>query len=137
MVGGRQADCEVKRWQGRTRVRIRSYVGGGMHGWAVAASQRCIRAYAGRGEVGLKKLAWRAGSPACAQRGRDVSSTQTMHRSSVHPRLAEQSWLHVVDFSLCGGIFSSLLFITFQCRLCCIHKSNNTQTKSALKQVIF
>lgn len=31
-----------------------NYVGGGMHGWAVAASQRCIRAYAGRGEVDLK-----------------------------------------------------------------------------------
>lgn len=65
VVGGRQADCEVKRWQGITRVRIRSYVGGGMHGLgAVAASQRCIRTRTGR--MDLKELTWRAVSPACA-----------------------------------------------------------------------
>lgn len=53
--GGRQSgECEVTRWQGRARVRIRSYVGGGMHGWAVAASRCCIRAYACRGEVDVK-----------------------------------------------------------------------------------
>lgn len=46
--GGRQVDCEVKRSQGRTRVQIINYVGGGMHCGAVATSQRCIRTYTGR-----------------------------------------------------------------------------------------
>lgn len=52
--------------EGKREVQIRSYVGGGMHGWAVAASQCCIRACTCREESGCKVIIMGAGSPACA-----------------------------------------------------------------------
>lgn len=55
--GGCAVDVWVtERWWEWTRVQIRSYVGGGMHGQAGPASQCCIIAYSDRREVDLK---WR------------------------------------------------------------------------------
>lgn len=95
--GGRPSgDCEVERWQERARVRIRSYVGGGMHGWAAAASPCCIRASARRGDVDGKSSVWSDGGPACEVID-DADSSNNIQ--FVHP--AVNPSIHTCFFFFC------------------------------------